>query len=113
MIKVKKHKVIISPVAEIDIWESVHYISANLGNPVAAQRMLDSIEKYYGLLEQTPRMGTEYITTSGAVYRYVIVGKYMLFYTIEDIDEGTDIVIRRFLFAPSNIGVRLDWGFPS
>ena len=98
------HRIIVSPAADSDIWEAVQYISITLGNPVAAQRMLDLIEKQYGLLEQNPRMGTGYTTNNGKVYRYVIAGNYMMFYTVTD----TDVVIQRFLFAPSNISVRLD-----
>ena len=100
----KKHRIVVSTTADGDIWETVHYISENLSNPVAAQKMLDLIEKQYDLLEQTPRMGTEYMASSGKVYRYVVIRNYMMFYTVED----TNVVIRRFLFAPSNIGVRLD-----
>ena len=98
-----KYKIDVTPTAEGDIWEAVHYINDQLSNPVAAQRMLDMIDKQYELLESMPRIGKEYIAGNGKIYRYVFVGNYMLFYTIED----TSVLVRRFLFAPSDVAVHL------
>jgi plasmid stabilization system protein ParE len=91
--------------ADADISECVDHIALKLHNPTAALNLLDEIDKKYGLLEDNPLMGTEYVTERGRLYRYVLVKRYMMFYTVSD----NVVKICRFLYAPSNFGERLDW----
>lgn len=101
----KKHKIDIDPMAEADMQACFDHIALKLKNPMAALSMLDEIEEKYDLLEDNPLIGTEYVTEGGRLYRYVLVKRYKMFYTVND---GT-ILIRRFLYAPSDFGKRLDW----
>ena len=100
----KKHRIEIDPLADADMLSCAGHIAKKLHNPIAAINLLDEIEKKYDLLEDNPFMGTEYITERGRVYRYLIVKRYMMFYTV----SGNVITIRRFFYAPSNFAVRLN-----
>ncbi|MDR1421233.1 MAG: type II toxin-antitoxin system RelE/ParE family toxin [Treponema sp.] len=97
------YSVHITDAAEEDILTTVKYIADILKAPVAANNLLDEIEKYENLLGDTPNMFSfvpdEYLRTRGI--KYVTVKKYMMFFTIDE-DERIVSVIR-FLYGP------MDW----
>jgi plasmid stabilization system protein ParE len=80
------------------------YICERLHNPLAALAMIDEIEHLYTLLEDNPYMGEEHITGGGKAYRFLPVKNYLLFYTVQE----NMIIIRRFLYGPSNYDFLLD-----
>lgn len=100
----KKHKIELSPTAEDDMQECFDYICDHLKNPLAALSMIDQVEHLYSLLEDNPQMGEEHITEGGKAYRFVLIRNYMMFYTVQD----DSVLIRRFLYCPSNYGRHLD-----
>jgi plasmid stabilization system protein ParE len=90
-------------IAEEDILSTVKHIADVLKAPVSANHLLDEIEKYENILENTPSMYSfvpdEYLTTKGL--KYVLVKNYMLFYTINEKEKIVTVV--RFLYG------RRDW----
>jgi len=93
----------ITDIAEEDILSTVRYIANVLKAPMAANNLLDEIEKYEEILENTPNIypfvSDEYLAKKGL--RFVMVKNYIMFYTINE-DEKTVNVIR-FLYG------RRDW----
>jgi plasmid stabilization system protein ParE len=94
------YSVHITDIAEEDILTTVKYVADILKAPIAANSLLDEIDKYESLLENTPNMFSfvpdEYLRTKGI--KYVMVKKYMMFYTIDE-DEQT-VNVTRFLYGP-------------
>ena len=75
-------KIKLSPLAISDLQEIKSYISDDLSNPIAANRVINQIIDDYTLLETSPEMGVSLsakinITTD---YRYLVSGKYIVFY---------------------------------
>jgi plasmid stabilization system protein ParE len=93
----------ITDIAEEDILETVRYITNVLKNPVAANSLLDEIERYEKILEDTPGIypfvHDEYLAGKGL--KYVIIKNFILFYAINERDKIVNIV--RFLYG------RRDW----
>jgi plasmid stabilization system protein ParE len=93
------YSVHITDAAEEDIQRTVRYIVDILKAPIAANNLLDEIERYENLLGKTPNMFSfvpdEYLRARGI--KYVMVKRYMMFYTI---DEDKNIVnVIRFLYG--------------
>jgi len=93
----------ITKIAEEDILSAINYIANILKAPMAANKLLDDIEKYEEILENTPNIYPlvydEYLAEKKL--KFVIIKNYLLFYTVNE-DEKTVNVIR-FLYA------RRDW----
>jgi len=77
------YSVNITDLAEEDILATVKYISNVLKNPIAANNLLDEIEKHEKILEETPNIypfvNDEYLSQKGL--KYVMVKNYLMFYT--------------------------------
>jgi plasmid stabilization system protein ParE len=95
--------VLITDVAEEEILATVKYIACVLKAPIAANNLLDEIEKYEKILEKTPNVfpfvPDEYLRTKGI--KYVMVKNYMMFYKIDEDEKKVNIT--RFLYG------RMDW----
>ena len=93
----------ITDIAEEDILATVKYIADILKNPIAANNLLDEIERHEKILEDTPGIYTfvrdEYLAGKGL--RYVTIKNFMLFYTIDEENKIVNII--RFLYG------RRDW----
>jgi plasmid stabilization system protein ParE len=93
------YSVHITDIAEDDILATVKYIADVLKAPIAANNLLDEIEKYENILEETPNMYSfvpdEYFATKGL--KYVMVGNYMMFYTINENEKIVNVI--RFLYG--------------
>jgi plasmid stabilization system protein ParE len=93
------YSVHITDIAEADILSTVKYIADVLKAPASANHLLDEIEKYENILENTPNMYSfvpdEYLTTKGL--KYVMVKNYMLFYTINEKEKIVTVI--RFLYG--------------
>ena len=93
----------ITEIAEEDILSTIKYIANVLKAPMAANNLLDEIEKYEEILENTPNIypfvRDEFLAGNGL--KFVAIKNYILFYTINE-DEKTVNVIR-FLYS------RRDW----
>jgi plasmid stabilization system protein ParE len=93
------YSVHITDIAEEDILATARYIADILNAPIAANNLLDEIEKYEGLLGSTPHMFSfapdNYLRAIGI--RYVMVKKYMMFYTIDEDKKAVNVI--RFLYG--------------
>jgi plasmid stabilization system protein ParE len=74
-----------------------------LKNSIAANNLLDEIERYEKILEDTPGIypfvHDEYLAGKGL--KYIIIKNFLLFYTIDEKDKIVNII--RFLYR------RRDW----
>jgi len=98
-----KYSLNITDIAEEDILTTVRYIANILKNPIAANSLLDELEKREKTLETTPgiypSVHDEYLAEKGL--KYVKIKNFLLFFTM---DKKTKIVnIVRFLYG------RRDW----
>ena len=97
------YSLVITDIAEGDILDTVRYIADVLKAPVAANNLLDEIERHEEILESTPNIypfvPDKYLAQRGL--KFTRIKNYLLFYTINE-DEKIVTVIR-FLYA------RRDW----
>jgi plasmid stabilization system protein ParE len=97
------YSVRITDIAEEEILTTVQYIADVLKAPMAANNLLDAIEKYENTLKATPNtfsfVPDEYLRDKGI--KYVMVKNYMMFYTINEDEKTVDMI--RFLYG------RRDW----
>jgi toxin ParE1/3/4 len=93
----------ITDAAEQDILSTVNYIADVLKAPAAANNLLDEIEKYEKILEETPNLypfvPDEYLAEKGI--KFVMVKNYMLFFIVSEDEKTVNVV--RFLYG------RRDW----
>ena len=93
----------ITDIAEEDITSTVKYISHELKAPIAANNLLDEIEKHEEILRHTPniypRVPDEYLAEKGL--KFVIVKNYLMFFTVNEDEKSVNVV--RFLHG------RRDW----
>lgn len=74
-----------SPEALEDLKQIKDYISENLHNPTAANRVVSTIAKSCSNLKEYPKMGLRLSEKTGrdTDLLYIITGKYFAFYRIE------------------------------
>jgi plasmid stabilization system protein ParE len=93
----------ITDLAEEDILATVRYISEVLKNPVAANNLLDEIERHEKILEDTPNIypfvRDEYLSEKGL--KFARIKNYLIFYTIDEDNKIVNVI--RFLYG------RRDW----
>ena len=75
-----------SPEALEDLRLVKEYISENLQNPIASNRIINTIVKSCSNLKYQPKIGAELSTKTGrdTDLRYIISGKYFASYRIEE-----------------------------
>lgn len=79
-------KIRLSPLALSDLKEMKAYITDELYNPAAAGRIVAKIIKDYSLLKTSPMLAPSLssIVHIDADYRFLVSGKYIVFYKTED-----------------------------
>ena len=79
-------KIRLSPLALSDLKEIKEYITDELCNPTAANRIVTKIIKDYSLLETSPKLGPPLssIVQIDTDYHFLISGKYIIFYKEDD-----------------------------
>ncbi len=94
------NKLLYSPEALNDLDEIWAYINNELKNPAAAQKFvsdtLDTIERLRDFPEIGPRLSS--ITEFESDYRFLVCGKYIVFYRV----IGLDVYIDRVLYGSRN-----------
>jgi len=92
----------ITDIAEQDILHTAKYISDVLKSPMAANNLLDEIEKYEEIIQKTPYIypfvSDEYLAQYGL--KFVMIKNYMMFYIINEDEKKIDVI--RFLYARRN-----------
>ena len=88
--------------AERDLQDAVKYISIELKNRIAADRLLDDVDKaVYSLKEMPSRHAlVDDEILSGQGVRFIPVLNYLVFYVIRE--EIKTVVIERFLYSRRN-----------
>jgi len=78
-------RVSLSPDAEQDLIQIKNYITDELDNPAAANRVLAGITKRIGTLSEFPEIGPtlETIVPVQSDYRFLVCGNYLALYLIE------------------------------
>jgi len=93
----------ITNIAEEDILNTVKYITDVLKAPKAANNLLDEIERYEKILENTPNIypfvPDEYLAQRGL--KFTRIKNHLLFYVTNEEDKIVTVI--RFLYA------RRDW----
>jgi plasmid stabilization system protein ParE len=93
----------ITDIAEEDILSAVNYTANILKSQKAANKLLNEIEKYEEILENTPNIypfvSNEYLAKKGL--KFVMVKNYIMFFTINEDEKTVNVV--RFLHG------RRDW----
>jgi len=92
----------ITDLAEEDILATVKYISGVLKNPIAANNLLDEIEEYEKILEDTPNIfpfvNDEYLSEKGL--KYIRIKNFLMFYIIDEDNRIVNVI--RFLYTRRN-----------
>ena len=92
----------ITDIAEEDILSTVNYISRELKAPVAANNLLDDIEKHEDNLSKSPNMypnaPDEFLASKGL--KFVIIKNYLMFFLIDEKEKTVNVI--RFLYNRRN-----------
>jgi addiction module RelE/StbE family toxin len=92
----------IMPMAEEDLDGIFDYITNKLEAPVAANRLMEKIEKSILSLKNSPRIGSkcrdETLNKKG--YRKLMVDNYIAFYLVND--EDRTVIIMRIMYGRRN-----------
>ncbi len=101
------YKVKLSQEADADLDEILTYLIETLCAPKAAQRFFSAISKQLGLLCDNPHMypvhHDERLSMQGL--RFIAIGKYLLFYTVDDPDL---IHVVRILYGKRDFASEFD-----
>ena len=89
----------ITDIAEEDILNTVKYIADVLKAPMAANNLLNEIERHEEILENTPNIypfvPDEYLAEKGI--KFTMVKNYLMFYRINENDKIVTVI--RFLYG--------------
>jgi plasmid stabilization system protein ParE len=92
----------ITDLAEEDILATVKYISYDLKNPIAANNLLDEIERHEIILGETPYIyalvNDDYLAEKGL--RLVVLKNYLIFFIVEEENKIVNVI--RFLYGRRN-----------
>lgn len=92
-----KYEVVWSRLAEDDLMEIEKYISKEIGNPRAAERLVSKFLTQSKELSKHPKMGPiyDYSSKTEIEYRYLVCENYRIFYYVKDA-EFTVVVMHIF-----------------
>ena len=97
------YRIDITKPAENDIYEAVKYITEQLLNSYAAEKLVDDVENVIKSLSEMPQrhalVNDDVLARLG--FRFVPVNNYLVFYIVRE--EKKTVVIQRFLYG------RRDW----
>ena len=102
----KKYKLSFLPLFEQDLNEIVDYITANLQNPSAAERLVDDIEATVYKRLETPLSFAPFRSSKKRPHPYyrINVRNFSVFYVV--IDDTMEV--RRVLYTKRNLDKLLD-----
>jgi len=108
------YSVNITDLAEEDILTTINYISGELNAPIAANRLLDEIDKHEENLSISPNtypnVPDEYLASLGL--KFVIIKNYLMFYLIDEKNNVVNVI--RFLYNRRDWkNILLDYVYPN
>lgn len=93
------YKIVLTEKANADLSEIVKYIAQHIGNPFAANALLDEIEACYGALKFTPEMyercRDSRLQRQG--YRKAVIKHYIMIYRVDTAKQC--VYIMRFFYG--------------
>ena len=94
----------LTTLAKDDIDGALSYITENLSNKAAAERLFSALNKKINHICEFPEAypRCEYYFISDMNYRHAVIGNYILFYRV--CVEKEQIEILRFIYSGRNIG---------
>ena len=97
----KKYKVIYLPLFYEDLAGIVKYITYNLKNKSAAERLIDKVKKEIDKRSYNPTIFEKYQTLKKRkkIYYRIYINNYTIFYTV----EREYMVVSRMLYSKRNI----------
>ena len=95
----KKYKLVFSSKFYNELEDILLYISNDLKNPIAANRLLNKVEKKIYEALENPLIYNTNITKANNIYYRVNIDNYSVFYTV----EKQTMVVRRIIYAKRNI----------
>lgn len=97
------YSVVITETAKRELLNAVMYISNELKSPQAASNLYDTANRQFHSLSELPKRNAEInpFTIGLSGIRYIVVGNYLAFYTVDD--ESMAVKIIRFVYN------RRDW----
>lgn len=97
--KNSKYGILFTPLAKEDLDEIDLYISSNLQNPNAAERLLNRIEESVSKLSKfpyiAPNASDAYLSSKG--YRKLVIENYLVFYLVDEIHGN--VIIMHVIYA--------------
>ena len=87
------------PIARQDLVDIINYISHNLKNPIAAEKLAVKVTKEINKLKTFPHINTIYtpVRPLNFEYRRLLVRNYIVFYYIDE--KQKLIIIARVIYA--------------
>ena len=82
---------------------ALNYISNDLENPSAANKIMSKLTDVVSLLQENPMLYPLYHNKKLAKqgFRYTVISKYLLFYKVHEEDQTVEL--SRFIFGNRNI----------
>lgn len=93
-----RYSLVLTDVAEQDLYDIFEYISQKLSNNIAANALMNKIEKSFLNIEENPYLYEKVnVKLNNEIYRRLIVDNYIALY---DIDENTKrVIVYRVLYS--------------
>ena len=94
----KRYTITITDIATNELEEIFDYISKNLKNEVATERLKYRIEKLFLWLEENPYLATKvHIKPRNQIYRRLVINNYIILYQVEE--KKKQVIIHRVLYG--------------
>lgn len=94
----KKYTITITDIATNELEEIFNYISKNLKNEVATEKLKIKIERLFSWLEQNPYLATKvHIKPQNEVYRRLVINNYIILYQVKEMEKH--VIIHRVLYG--------------
>lgn len=102
------YKLVFLPIAKIDMDNIVYYVSHNLNNKRAAEKLANDFIKGANNILYFPFGSTPYHTSKklNYVHRSIKINNFLMFYTINDYNKI--ITVTRVLYKKMNINCILE-----
>lgn len=92
------YKIIVTDVATEELEGIFDYISRNLNNKSATEKLKLKIEKLFLWLEQNPYLATRvHIKPQNKIYRRLVINNYIVLYKVEE--EKKQVIVYRVLYG--------------
>ena len=93
-----KYEIIFTDYAKEELKDIFHYISEILNNKIAADSLMNKIEKILLALKQIPFLATKvHIKPRNETYRRLVINNYIILYQVNE--KNSYVIIYRVLYG--------------